>query len=35
MTTFIYYFGAVAFAGAVARAVWALVAFLEKGGRRR
>lgn len=35
MTAFIYYFGAVAFAAAVTRAVWALVDYLEKGGRRR
>ncbi len=35
MTTFIYYFGAFAFAAATARAVMALVEYLEKGGRHR
>ena len=32
---FYYYFGAVAFAATVTRAVWALVDYLEKGGRKR
>lgn len=35
MATFIYYFGAVAFAAMVTRAVWALINHLEKGARRK
>ena len=34
MVTFIYYFGAVAFAGAVTRAVWGFINYLEKGKRK-
>jgi hypothetical protein len=35
MTAFIYYFGAVSFAAAAARAVFALINYLENGGKRK
>jgi hypothetical protein len=34
MATFIYYFGAVSFAAAAARAVLALINYFEKGKRK-
>lgn len=34
MVTFIYYFGAITFAATTARAVMALVDYIDKGGRR-